>query len=115
MLLVQLPVAIYVHIGHARVKFFDRLQEITKFIELTCVAEVSCSSVSIVYVVCLCIVFSKAALQRGLPWNPMEPPLDPPHVSLPFPPKSLSSRCGLDWLQMRLTKVLETTSHAEML
>ena len=36
------------------------------------------SSVSIVYVVCLHIVLSKAALQKRGSMEPMEPPLDPP-------------------------------------
>ena len=43
-----------------------------------CEAEVRSSSVSVVYVVRLRIVFSKAALQKRGSIEPMEPPLDPP-------------------------------------
>ena len=41
-------------------------------------AEVRSSSVGVVYVVRLRIVFSKAALQKRGSMEPMEPPLDPP-------------------------------------
>ena len=41
-------------------------------------AEVHSSSVSIVYIVCLHIVLSKAALQKKGSMEPMEPPLDLP-------------------------------------
>ena len=43
-----------------------------------CEAEVRSSSVSVVYVIRLRIVFSKAALQKRGSIEPMEPPLDPP-------------------------------------
>ena len=43
-----------------------------------CEAEVRSSSVSVVYVVRLHIVFSKVALQERGSMEPMEPPLDPP-------------------------------------
>ena len=43
-----------------------------------CEAEVRSSSVSVVYVVRLRIVFSKAALQKRGSIEPMKPPLDPP-------------------------------------
>ena len=43
-----------------------------------CEAEVRSSSVSVVYVVRLRIVFSKAALQKRGSIEPMEPPLDAP-------------------------------------
>ena len=45
-------------------------------------AEVRSSSVSVVYIVRLRIVFSKAALQKRGSMEPMEPPLDPPLVFL---------------------------------
>ena len=38
-------------------------------------SEVRSSCVSVVYVVCLCIVFSKVAFQKR---SSMEPPMDPP-------------------------------------
>ena len=43
-----------------------------------CEGEVHSSSVSVVYVVRLCIIFSKASLQKRGSMEPMEPPLDPP-------------------------------------
>ena len=43
-------------------------------------AEVRSSSVSVVYLVRLRLVFSKAALQNRGSMEPMEPPLDPPLV-----------------------------------
>ena len=43
-----------------------------------CEAEVRSSSVSVVYVVRLRTVFSKAALQKRGSIEPLEPPLDPP-------------------------------------
>ena len=43
-----------------------------------CEAVVRSSSVSVVYVVRLRIIFSKAALQKRGSIEPMEPPLDPP-------------------------------------
>ena len=43
-----------------------------------CEAKVCSSSVGVVYVVHLRIVFSKAALQKRGSMEPMEPPLDPP-------------------------------------
>ena len=43
-----------------------------------CEADVHSSSVSLVYVVRLRIIFSKAALQKKGSIEPMEPPLDPP-------------------------------------
>ena len=43
-----------------------------------CKAKVCSSSVSLVYVVRLRIIFSKAALQKRGSMEPIEPPLDPP-------------------------------------
>ena len=43
-----------------------------------CEAKVRSSSVSVVYVVRLRIIFSKAALQKRGSTEPIEPPLDPP-------------------------------------
>ena len=43
-----------------------------------CEAKVRSSSVSVVYVVRLRIIFSKAALQKRGSMEPIEPPLDPP-------------------------------------
>ena len=42
--------------------------------------KVHSSSVSLMYVVHLCIIFSKAALQKRGSMEPMEPPLDPPLI-----------------------------------
>ena len=65
--------SIYMHIGHARIEFL--IQEI---IELThvryyyCEAKLRSSSVSVVYGVRLCIVFSKASFQKRGSMEPME-------------------------------------------
>ena len=65
-----------------------------------CEAEVRSSSVSVVYIVCLRIVFSKAALQKRGSMEPIEtllpPPPDPPlHASQLYPsPNLLSSASG---------------------
>ena len=50
----------------------------TLYVIATVEAEVRSSSVSVVYVVHLHIVFSKATLQKRGSMEPMEPPLDPP-------------------------------------
>ena len=47
-----------------------------------CEAEVGSSSVNVMYVVHLCIVFSKAALQKRGSIEPMEPPLELPLLYL---------------------------------
>ena len=47
-----------------------------------CEAEVRSYSVSVVYVVLLRIVFSKAALQKRGSMEHMKPPLDPPLLQL---------------------------------
>ena len=61
--------SIYTYLGHARVEFL-----IQACIIATVEAEVCSSSVSIVYVVRLCIVFLKAALRKRGSMEPMEPP-----------------------------------------
>ena len=57
-------------IRHAHVEFLIP-EELTQY--ATVEAEVRSSSMSVVYVVRLRIVFSKAALQRWFPWNPWNP------------------------------------------
>ena len=47
-----------------------------------CEAKVRSSSVSIVYVVRLRIIFSKVALQKRGSMEPIQPPLDPPLLML---------------------------------
>ena len=64
-------------IRHAHVEFLIP-EELTQY--ATVEAEVRSSSVSVVYVVRLRIVFSKAALQKRVSMEPMEPPLDLPLV-----------------------------------
>ena len=63
-----------------RVEFFliEEIIELTHVRSLQCEAEVRSSSVGVVYVVCLRIVFSKATLQKRGSMEPNEPPLDPP-------------------------------------
>ena len=73
------------HVGHACVEFL--IQEIIEVIQVEivrycyCEAKVRSSSVSVVYVVRLRIIFSKAALQKRGSMEPIEPPLDPPLYS----------------------------------
>ena len=71
---------VYVHVGHARVEFLIQ-NEVTHVRYWYYEAEVRRSSVSVVYVVRLRIVFSKASLQKRGSIEPMEPPLDPPLLS----------------------------------
>ena len=52
---------------------FDTGINIATCVIATVEAEVCRFSVGVVYVVCLCIVFSKAALQNVVPWNPWNP------------------------------------------
>ena len=58
-----------------------------------CEAEVRSSSVSVVYVIRLRIVFSKAALQKRGSIEPMEPPLDPPLFHHDYQNLSISTAC----------------------
>ena len=73
------------HVGHARVEFLiQEIIELTQGEVMHCCyfeAKVRSSSVSVVYVVRLRIIFSKAALQKRGSMEPIEPPLDPPLVS----------------------------------
>ena len=69
---------LYLHVGHARIEYLIREWGDTRALFSYCEAEVRSYSVSVVYVVRLRIVFSKAALQKRGSIEPMEPPLDPP-------------------------------------
>ena len=65
------------HVGCVHIEFL--IQELIHMCVIgTVEVEVRSSSVSVLYVVCLRIVFSKAALQKRGSMEPMEPPLDLP-------------------------------------
>ena len=64
------------YVGHVCVEFL--IQELTHIHYATVEAEVRSSSVSVVYVVHLHMVFLKAALHKRGSMEPVEPPLDPP-------------------------------------
>ena len=66
------------HVDHACIEFL--IQELTRVLLMDNILllKLKCSSsVSVVNVVSLRIVFSKAALQKRSSMEPMEPPLDP--------------------------------------
>ena len=63
--------------AHARVEFLIQEIMMTRAL-LLLEAEVRSSSVCVVYVLLLRIVFSKAALQERGSMEPVEPPLNPP-------------------------------------
>ena len=74
--------SLYVRIGHAVEFLLQKIIELTPMRFGYCEAEVRSSSVSVVYVVRLRIVFLKAALQKRGSMGPMEPPLDPPLIAV---------------------------------
>ena len=61
---------LYMHVGYVCVEFL--IQTLTHVHYCYCEAEMRSSCVSVVYVECLCIVFSKAALQKRGSMEPME-------------------------------------------
>ena len=67
------------HVGHARVEILiQEIFELTHMHYCYCEAEVRSFSVSVVCVLRLRIVFSKAGLQKEGSMEPMETPLDLP-------------------------------------